>query len=306
MTLVITPTVDTLVAQPRIRLTVAGSSASPNPVGSQSSVSVFRLDSDGGRRRVLIDRDATLSAGVWAGFDYHCPFNISVSYVAVVDQREAAPATVTLPSTVSWLIHPNNPALSTSVTAINEIGDRVKASTAVLSTAYGAKYPISLWEGTRRSVTSSIVVRLGSEQEEDAVDQLLDDSGPILLNLAAVELAPAWWDQSWAWVQPGDITYSNPSGSSIYYQFRHLSFPFTVVDTPAGVEVPIWTVNDLMDECATCNDVLAKYRTVLDLATNTMSSAGGTGLLAPSSLPGYYTGTGLTQEPGHTGYYQVS
>jgi hypothetical protein len=308
MTLIITPTPEAATDDhpPRIRLSVAGSSATPNPVGAFSSVAVFRDDPDGERRRVLIDRDATLSAGTTAVFDYHAPFNQSVSYVAVVDQRTSSPASITLPSTVSWLIHPNNPALSTPVTAINEVGDRVRASTAVLSAAYGSKYPISLWEGTRRSVAGSLVVRLGSEREARAVDQLLDDSGPVLLNLAVAELAPAWWDESWAWVQPGDTTYSNPSGSSIYYQYRHLAFPYTVVDTPAGVEVPIWTVNDLMEECATGLDVLAKYRTVLDLATNTQSTAGGgVGLLAPTEEPGFYSGSAVEPEAGHSGYFVV-
>lgn len=302
MTLTITPTVDTLVPQPRVRLVVTGTTSSPNPVGLGSTVQLFRNDSDGQRRRVIVESGAVLSGGSWTGFDYHCPFNAAVTYTAVVDGKTATPVSITLPSAVSWLLHPNNPSLSTQVSAINEIGDRTKASTAVLSYAFGATYPISLWEGTRHSVSGQIVVRLASRNEQQAVDDLLADSGPVLLNLADTDQGSAWWDEGWAWVQPGDITYSNPAGS-IYYPYRHLTFPYTVVDTPAGAEVPIWTYGLLAAQEPTYGDVSADYKNYSDLWTNTVSTSGsGTGMLAPDVEPGYFATVNLT--PATTpGYY---
>lgn len=272
MTLVVTPTVDTLVPQPRIRLSVAGSSTAPNPVGSASTVVLYRTDPDGQRRKVIIKAGAVLSGGVLVGFDYHPPFNQPVSYSAVVDGVTSALAPITLTSSVSWLQHPTNPNLSAQVTAINEIGDRTRASTAVLSYAFGAKYPVSISEGTRHSVSGSVIVRLASPAEQAAVDALLDSSGPILLNLADGGQGAGWWDESWAWVQPGDITYSNPGGT-IYYLYRHLTFPYTVLDTPSGSEVPLWTFADVKAAYATFADVTAAYRTFSDLATNTQSTA---------------------------------
>lgn len=303
MTLVITPTVDTLVNQPRIRLVVSGTSAAPNPVGTASTVVLYRTDPDGRRRRVIVEAGAVLSGGAWVGFDYHMPFNAQVNYSAVVDGVTSNLAPAYLASTVSWLIDQNDPTLSTQITAVNTIGDRVKASTAVLSYAFGSQYPISVSDGVRHSATGSLVVRLASPAEQGSVDALLALSGPVLLNLAASDQGSGWWDESWAWVQPGDITYSNPGGT-IYYPYRHLAFPYTVVDTPVGSEVPIWTLADVKANFATLADVKAAFRTLSDLATDTVSTDAGLGLLAPDAAqPGYFSAASLAPDPNNPGYY---
>lgn len=279
MTLVVTPTVDKLVPEPRIRLSVAGNSSTPGPVGPASTVVLYRTDPDGTRRKVIVEANAKLSGGAWVGFDYHPAFNQQVSYSAVVDGVTSALAPITLMSSVSWLQHPNDPNLSTQITAVNQIGDRVKASTAVLSYPLGGTYPISITEGIRRSFAGSLIVRLASRTEQSNVDALLGSSGPILLNLAGPDQGSGWWDESWAWVQPGDITYSNPGGT-VYYPYRHLAFPYTVVDTPAGAAVPIWTYSDVAANYATYQAVAAAFDTYSELATDTTSvAAGGPGLV---------------------------
>lgn len=304
MTLVITATVDTAVPQPRIRLSVVGDSSAPNAVGTASTVVLYRTNPDGQRSKVIVNAGAVLSGGVWAGFDYHPPFNAQARYSAIVDGVTSQLVPVTITSTVSWLMHPTDPNLSTPVTAINTIGDRVKASTAVLSYAIDAKYPVSITEGTRHSATGSIVVRLSSRAEQDAVDALLDNSGPILLNLAAGDQGAGWWDESWAWVQPGDITYSNPGGT-VFYPYRHLAFPYTVVGTPSGSEVPIWTYGNVKAGNASYAALKAKYRTYSDLATNTQSTAStASGVLPPDSAqPGYYSTAGLQPAASDSRYY---
>ena len=113
-----------------------------------------------------------------------------------------------------------------------------------------------------------LVVRIDQQATLRALQRLLADSGPILVNLAgSADLADAWWDVSWCWVQPGPIGEANRAGV-IRYPYRHVTLPCQVVDTPVATAVPDWTVGDLTDLQLTVGQVLERWDTVGNLTLN--------------------------------------
>jgi hypothetical protein len=301
----ITATVDTALAQPRIRLNVTTNTTDSMPVSPSAAVTVSRLDPDGATRNVIVLANPQLSGGTWVDFDYHAPFNRSVSYVATAGGYTSAGATITLTSVVSWLMHPLNPALSVQVDQVLELADTTQDSTAILSYAFQSAVPIALSEGVRHSPAGALTVLSYTPSNQTALKALLSDSGPILLNLAGPDAGAAWWDVSWAWVQPGQVTYPK---QQLRNDFRTTVIPYTQIDTPAGAEITLWTVADVVATYATVASVVAAFASVSDLATDTTGSTSiGTGPLTPDPVvPGLFISAGLVPDPVNPGLFLVS
>lgn len=227
---------------PRNQINIAGTGGDLN-----AFFTLTRTDPDGRVRKVIIEPNSRLASGVWAGFDYHAPFNQAVTYQAKTTvSATAAPVTLSVP--VSWLIHRTNPALSIQVDKVMAISDRVAASTASPHFAFGAEFPVTRNEGVRRARTGSLTVQVTSRARQAAMESLLHDSGVILMNLT-LGAGVGWLDETWAWIQPGDLTFNNP-GAWAYYPTRNITFPYQVVDVPAGAIAPIWTYATLLADVA--------------------------------------------------------
>lgn len=303
----ITAVVDTAVAEPRIQLAVTSNTTAP-AVDPAAGLTIYRTHSDGSRKTVIVEAGAKLIGGSWPGFDYHCPFNSPVTYTAVASSVASSPAAVTLPSAVSWLIHPNNPALSVQLDGASDIADPTYDTSAVLSFPYGGIYPISLTEGVQRAPTGQLTARINSRAKAQALIGLFGDGGPVLMNLASAD-PDAWYDIPWAWIQRQAITPTNPaknlSGSS-----RRFVIPFQVIDTPSGAAVPLWTCDNMTATYATCDAVSAAFTTCAQLTTNTMPTSnlslinsGGLYAADPANAGLYKLPGTLTPDPARAGLY---
>ena len=300
----IVPTIDTLVAQPRIRLVVTSDTTTPNPVAPAALSVINRIHPDGSSYPVLLVDDGRLSGGSMTEFDYHVPFNQAVYYTVTASGVTSDPAGIVLPSAVSWIQHPLNPSLSVQIDSVYKIGDIGEESTAVLSRPHGASKPKSIGEGVRQSQASQIIVNSDSEANLDALRALFGDSGPVLLNLAGPDLGTLWRDVTWAWVSPGQTSTNNPF-ENLGATFRRFTIPYTEVIQPAGTTTPTWTVADVRAQYATVAAVRAAFSSVSDLATNTVGTPT-TGTITPDPyVPGFYLPTGLTEDPTHPRLYLV-
>lgn len=303
----ITATVDTAVAQPRIRLDVVANATAPG-VDPGGRLSLYRVNPDGTQKRVIVDANATLIGGSWSGFDYHCPFNQQVQYIASASAVNSSMTPATLPSTVSWLIHPNNPALSVQLDAVADFADQAFDGSAVLSFPYSGVYPISLTEGVQRAPTGQLTARVDSQAKAQALQALLADGGPMLMNLASKDPG-AWWDQPWAWIQRATVTPLNPA-KNLNGTSRKFVIPYQVIDTPAGAALPLWTCDNVTATYATCDQVTTTYSSCSGLATNTINTpaSGGLVLNPDGTYPGLYTGslTSLNPDTAHAGLYFLS
>lgn len=285
----ITAAIDTTVVQPQIDLVVASSGINPS-----AAVTIYRTHSDGSRRTVITEAGAHLIGGGWVGFDSHCPFNDPVTYTAVSSGTTSPGVSLYFPSTVSWLLHPNNPSLSVQIDAVSDMADPAYDTSAVVSFPYGSAYPISLTELTQRAPTGQLTARINSRAKAQAMIALFADGGPVLMNLASND-PNAWWDIPWAWIQRQVVTPTNPA-KNLSSVSRRFAIPFQVIDTPAGAAVPLWTCADVVAAYPTCAAVEAAFSTCAQLTTNTMLT----------SNPTLINSGGLyTPDPSIAGLYQV-
>jgi hypothetical protein len=216
---------------------------------------------------VLLENGARLAGGSWSGFDYHAPFNQLVTYAAQAAGFESAASTVTeLPNdSTTWLIHASNPDLSLIPDKVREVGDLAYAVDAEQFDVYGSQYPVTVSSGFRKAAAGSMVFVVAALSVPD-VRALFADSGPILVNTPGVD----GWDVSWAWVQPGAVTISNPANMT-GYPWRHVSFPFQVIGAPDIDVTPVWTCADVVATYATCAAVTAVYSTCANLTLDVRS-----------------------------------
>lgn len=240
---------------PRVELDVTSSTASPSPLTGSETLTVWRIDPDGKQRQVIIPSGSRLSGGIATLFDYHAPFNKQVSYVVTAGSANTngtpTPAPAIIGQSTVWLIHPTNPKLSVEVfpastTAVNpayldSIGSRVRPNKVGQFDIPGRKTPITINDGQRRSVQSSITIRTQGDVTGAALDALLDDGGPILLSTPGTE----GWDVKWEWIQPLDLTFTNKTNGWVAYPFRDYALPYVVVDQPVANSGSLWTWGDI-------------------------------------------------------------
>lgn len=255
----------TLVATPfpfdvesRVQLDITSSA----PIGASANFLIQRTNPDGRIYPVIMELNPRLTSGAWSGYDYHAPFGVAVQYTVTIGATQASSASVTLASTNSWLIHRSNPALSVMLDKVASIADRPTPGTSALHWPIGAEFPIGRNEGTRHARSGQIVVQANSQAMKDDLDALLHDSGVILLNLVAAG-APML-DETWAWIQPGDVTWGNPADPYVFYPSRNLTIPYQVMDQPAGTIIPLWTYADAGVTYGTYPDFAAAYESYAD------------------------------------------
>lgn len=97
------------------------------------------------------------------------------------------------------------------------LGDRSQGSRAGRYQPIEGK-PVFVSDGPRSGVTGSVTLRYTAEQP---LRDLLNDDTVILINTPAA----AGWDVQWLWVQPGELSWTNP-GVFAGYEFRRLVLPF--------------------------------------------------------------------------------
>lgn len=239
---------------PSVQLSVA---SSPSVSGL---LKVFRTHEDGSRHQVLTDSSATL-VGTWVGSDLHAPFNQWVTYTAeAAGQVSAASAEVVVPSTVVWLVHPTDPALSVMTDWITKVDDYSFAPVVVRSKVLNSKLPRFSASSPREGEKGSLTVLLDAEDKRRAMRALLADGGQILLNTPYSDV-----ELGWKWIQPGEYTEQNPTERR-RNDVRTGTFSYEECQQP-DVDVRIRTLDELRADfpAGTLNSLNTAYASLNDL-----------------------------------------
>lgn len=250
---------------PAIILTVTSSTSGPNPVPVNSPLAIWRVHEDGSEHLVITTEPPRLIPNTWIGLDYHCPYNVPVTY-----RVEAAGVTATvdvneLACVYTWLISPSEPALSVRVDAVKAMSDRGQGSRAGRYAPYGGKATFHS-EGERDGLTGSITVQV---PDDKAIKKLLKQDSVILINTPG----PGFRIE-WLWVQPFQLGYVNPGYA--YWPYELVVIPFEESADPEVDQTPIWTIDIAAAQFAaagvTVDTLGGLYATVLDLAINRRSA----------------------------------
>ena len=231
---------------------------------TQRAVTINRVHPDGSRWPVILEPNAKLIGGSWAGFDYLAPAIQRVTYEVTAGSETATSGAVTQITSQVRLQHPSDPTLAVVALFVPEggLGDPGNEAKTGIFDIVGSDYAVSVTDETIRR-TSSLRLALTPAQcvHGGPVDQLLRNGGPLLLN-APVR---AGWDVSWLWVQrSGAVSKRNPgktaAGGTAGYPHRILEMSYVVVDQPKVSQQSLWDYpaveaafddyDDLMNSCA--------------------------------------------------------
>jgi hypothetical protein len=206
----------------------------------------------------------------------------------------SAPFTTTvscLQVTRSWLIHSGVPALSQPITILDGDPGETFDSGATTHNVLGRSTPVIVTDGVRRSAASSFIIATDTTAQRIAMEALLSDTSPLLLqavvtgpaiaqlfpNLTlfpSTTLLPGGGVSSYTtydWVAIDQVT-RDRSGGYVVDPWRRWTLPYRVVDRPAGGVVAQRTWSDLMADDATWAAVLAEFATWNGAFTGTAGS----------------------------------
>lgn len=231
-------TAEAFTGPPRVLVNVA---SSPSEAGL---LIVWRTHEDGSRHRVLTSGQAVLN-GTWSGYDYHMPLNELVTYSAqTVGGVESAPSSgAWVSSDLMWLVHPSDSALSFAVGTVVSAKSRSKPARTQTFQILNDPLPVIRPTNRRGPQSGDLQVLTDGMEETGALESLLADGGPVLLNSHRKDALP------WMWVQFGDVQIEPPGG---YFNtdLRLVSLPWQECSAPMVDVRPVWTYADLRAEFA--------------------------------------------------------
>ena len=240
---------------PRVAVEVLSTSS------AASKLEVWRVHQNGERFKVVTAGPAVI-IGSWSGFDYQVPFNETVQYIAF-SEDEASTATpaawVTLPSEVPWLVHSTDPLKSMMLDKImGPPKDFGYKSTAQEFRVLNQARAIYMASGPRAAQTGEVEFRFAAGEMARVVD-LFADSGPLWL-------ATPWpLDYGSRWIQPGDVTISNPYGY-LGHPHRRCTVPYVECAQPDSDAKAVWTYDQLKARgYGSYNAMAPKFATYRDL-----------------------------------------
>jgi hypothetical protein len=231
---------------PRVRLDVTSSA---------TSVTIYRVATDGTKTVVRTSDGGPLSVSGGSAFLYdpEPPYGKQVYYVTDSGARSE---TVVVDVDDIWLTHPAVPSRSCKV-RVAEISDRQAAANQSTRYPLGRKYPIVASDGKRKAATYTLTLKTETADELAALERLLDDLSPLLLNIPA---GMGWIGTGTEYVACGDLALANPTeyaGDG----YREWSLPCSVVDRPAGGSQAFVTYDYLYALYPTYNDWKATGKT---------------------------------------------
>ena len=239
MTATITATPDPLNVPPRMQLVVSGMAAA-------STVTISRIDVRSNATPIRLGNPATLTGGGWTGFDYEAPFGQAVTYRAVPDTGAAASSVAhAIAVEQPWLCHPGLPSLSMPVT-IAARGDETMDASQSVKFVLERPDPVVRTDGVRRPPTFDLTLRTWALDEEDALDSLLADSSPLLLQTVYPDVERVGYE----WLSVGPVARSHlvPWQGNLV---RHWTMSCTTVIAPSGLLQAQRTVADVAAQFAT-------------------------------------------------------
>lgn len=197
---------------------------------------------------------------------------------AITVENSGAPASlseiaapVTLNSADAWLVHPASPVLSVSLSntdpwraGIRTIEPVTRRSTATTHEILGSSAPVVTTSGPRQSDTTGMVIYTATTDERRALDGLLEDQTPILIQV------PPSWDLGFArgFYAVGDVVTQRFLTKAGLPQRDH-RLPLTRVESPAVlVQNPGWSWAALAAEFPSWASVAEAFASWADLASN--------------------------------------
>lgn len=266
---VLTATAEPDADRPRVLLRVTGA-------GSAAQVQLVRVASDGST--TLVPSPVTLSTGAGTGYDYRVPFEERVSY-RTVETSPAASGPVVLDVRVPWLIHPYAPSLSMAVPGSYDGGvhpnfvreafrTRSRPSSTVEYEPLNRDDTIAVRVGRRRARTSEMSIRTYTLEQNTALDQLVEDDSPLLLNVPP----SLRWGITYEWVQLGEVADSR-LGIEGSHEVREWVLPFKRTGEPVGLVAPEWTFGQIQEAFTTFADIEAAYATFGDIELDNRRTA---------------------------------
>ncbi|MGI5144788.1 hypothetical protein ACQEVC_45475 [Plantactinospora sp. CA-294935] len=231
----------------------------------QTEATVSRLDPDGRTRLVRLADPATLSGGLWTGYDYESWLNGEAVYTAITAGGSVTSTPVTLTADRPWLRHPGVPSLSIPIEPVGPLADRVRPVNQAVLQPLGRREPIVVTDARRKSIRSTLRLRTETADEAAALVGITDDASILLLD------ADADWGLgiTHAYLALGDLEETSFRDDYGPHPWRTWSAPYVVVGRPAGGLQSERTYADVLAEHATYADVLAAYDTYSDLLLGT-------------------------------------
>lgn len=225
---------------PRVQLTVSSSPAVTD------DLSIVRIHSDGSEHPVL---GVGSIISTWSGYDFHPPYNSSLTYRAVSGALTATSSAVVVSSSQSWIVHALDPSLSVIIRGVGPIASRTRSSRATSYLPTGNRNPVSRVDSPRGGPNGEIKLLAVSDAETKAIEDLLDSDLPLLINSVSAF--------GWMWVQPGDSTTEYASG---YVRVESLvTIPFISITEP-DVNTALWDLADLKSRAVTNYPLLSNLK----------------------------------------------
>lgn len=248
---------------PQVPLTVSSSPALTAPI------TLIRIHEDGTEWPLLTEDAPQLVGGTWVGFDYHPPLEQDVTYRATAASQTGTSAATSVPAAGSrlWLISPTDPLMSVMATGdwpgdgARVVGFEapIRASAAVKSRILGSAYAVHQNDSPRQAPTGSVTISCDTPESVAAMQALLDDGGPLLLNTN-------WGsDWTWLWIQPGDTGPALPVANFRKYPSRRFVIPFEATMQPDVDLTALWTFDDITALGLTFTQLAAQYATFNDM-----------------------------------------
>jgi len=219
---------------------------------------VTRLDPDGASRPVREGDPVSLSGGGAVIFDYEMPYNQPVRYTITPTAAPSSPTSsisVTLSVTRPWLVHPGVPFLSQPLT-VQLLADETMPANVGIHDILQRETPITISDGRRKAPRSTLQVKTMTRPQADALDQLLLDESPLLLQITY----PFTTEQVYAWITVLDVNrarrtamFGDPS--------RVWVLPYVEVDRPTGAIQSVRTWQDIINQYDTWQDLMDDFKT---------------------------------------------
>jgi hypothetical protein len=222
-TLTLTATAEPDHIPPRVRLDVTDTGGP-----AITAVTIYRLDSDGRQRLVRTADDGPLqvSGGSAMVYDYEIPYGAVATYV--IAEGNAPTAVTTLNVGVPWLVHPGVPTRSQPI-HISEFGSFARPVERGVFRVLGRSEPVVVTAGARSAGEGTISVRTKTDAGRAALDLLLDDGSPLLLNLPS----DLGWGMATCYVSIGDVAAARTLEVADH-PWREWVLPYLIVSRPAG------------------------------------------------------------------------
>jgi len=238
-------------------------------------LTVWRIAADGARRHVrgpdgLYDGTYPIPSDSLLIEDYEAPLGVPVYYrmesvepgSTSVERRDSDTVTVEHEdANWAWLTDPGRPGIGLPV-LVKQAPEWKQGIDQTVYRVRGRSTPVVLSD-VRGSREGDLVAWTTSDEERDAMRFLLSTGNVLLWRCAPGTGEPD------VYVSVAEVAFPRvvPRADE---QWREWALPLAEVDMPTGGQAgsATWTVRDVVVENATGHDVLDRYATVFDLATN--------------------------------------